>query len=80
MRITPAYAGNTGKAKKTNFKEGDHPRLRGEYAIRKNMTTVQRGSPPPTRGILIKLWKMEKYIRITPAYAGNTTAQRRRSI
>ena len=50
----------------------DHPRLRGEYATRKNMIIVLRGSPPPTRGIRLVVKFVKAYIRITPAYAGNT--------
>ena len=30
------------------------------------------GSPPPTRGTLIKLAVLTNFFRITPAYAGNT--------
>ena len=71
-RITPAYAGNTEKFASIQGIGGDHPRLRGEYALKKRQTIKGQGSPPPTRGIR----KFRKILRsltgITPAYAGNT--------
>ena len=72
-RITPAYAGNTDMPSSGYDKAEDHPRLRGEhmevlYPIRHIL-----GSPPPTRGTLLPPISFNQFIRITPAYAGNTT-------
>ena len=50
FRITPAYAGNTGKKYFTCFPSQDHPRLRGEHSHEHNQYFLTSGSPPPTRG------------------------------
>ena len=50
LRITPAYAGNTGKKYFTCFPSQDHPRLRGEHSHEHNQYFLTSGSPPPTRG------------------------------
>ena len=71
-RITPAYAGNTNKIQCYKIKWRDHPRLRGEHALKKRQTTSVRGSPPPTRGTPVKLFLNLFFPGITPAYAGNT--------
>ena len=72
FRITPAYAGNTGKKYFTCFPSQDHPRLRGEHSHEHNQYFLTSGSPPPTRGTLDKLLNGKLPLRITPAYAGNT--------
>ena len=50
LRITPAYAGNTGLEQAKKYLGGDHPRLRGEHTCYINSIDLRLGSPPPTRG------------------------------
>ena len=73
-RITPAYAGNTRRKGKTQWKKSDHPRIRGEYNKRNGNNHSSRGSPPHTRGIPFIESSLCFTARITPAYAGNTFA------
>ena len=49
--ITPACAGNTVPELSSRSRNGDHPRLRGEYAIISIGKEAQQGSPPLARGI-----------------------------
>ena len=49
--ITPACAGNTNFICIISCRYGDHPRLRGEYAVPKNTIRSYLGSPPLARGI-----------------------------
>ena len=54
LRITPAYAGNTCcRIVKIKSAE-DHPRLRGEHVNFELDDKTNIGSPPPTRGTLVK--------------------------
>ena len=50
----------------------DHPRLRGEHLYSLVMSSSHQGSPPLTRGTHAIGGQIERYQRITPAYAGNT--------
>ena len=70
--ITPAYAGNTNQLLGAGQGLRDHPRLRGEHFGTLRRSEVCAGSPPPTRGTQGKYCTCKRYIRITPAYAGNT--------
>ena len=54
FRITPAYAGNTTKPVSQTTNIQDHPRLRGEHTAISLISLDGLGSPPPTRGTLIK--------------------------
>ena len=71
-RITPASAGNTEifLVKKCHLQ--DHPRIRGEYGIRRSPPMNIKGSPPHPRGILSPPYPRLFLKRITPASAGNT--------
>ena len=71
-RITPAYAGNTHSILKLFSGFRDHPRLRGEHDSTLESSPTRLGSPPLTRGTLIKPERRRRQQRITPAYAGNT--------
>ena len=53
----------------------DHPCLRGEYFVLLFLLSRMWGSPPLARGIQYGVQYEEPVIRITPAYAGNTTAR-----
>ena len=74
-RITPAYAGNTVCIDCIFRSIEDHPRLRGEYRISSHFVPSVLGSPPLTRGIRVDSTIRKPLLRITPAYAGNTTAR-----
>ncbi len=70
--ITPAYAGNTFSGSLQRPTDQDHPRIRGEYPRIFGNNGNTMGSPPHTRGIRVKQIFEGLWIRITPAYAGNT--------
>ena len=70
--ITPAYAGNTIQHQAIAKRQEDHPRLRGEHDTEMNNKVSVAGSPPPTRGTLVKYCESVAHLGITPAYAGNT--------
>ena len=68
--ITPAYAGKSYHRLHLPKADKDHPRLRGEKAIKEEFSAFLRGSPPLTRGkVYYKEFKPGQ-TRITPAYAG----------
>ena len=75
IRITPAYAGNTGEYNIVTFPCKDHPRLCGEHLGIYPTPTYWLGSPPPMRGTQRKRKTIEQDSGITPAYAGNTLKQ-----
>ena len=70
--ITPAYAGNTIDDCHIGIYGRDHPRLRGEHWNTYPCDPFNWGSPPPTRGTLLRFNIACDCLRITPAYAGNT--------
>ena len=72
-RITPAYAGNTTTSCLQYSLNRDHPRLRGEHQFERVEVLKVVGSPPPTRGTRVTVILKKRTLRITPAYAGNTT-------
>ena len=72
-RFIPAYAGNSS-IKRTKIALGTvHPRLRGELPIETPETLVVFGSSPLTRGTPNKYDIQTASIRFIPAYAGNST-------
>ena len=72
MGITPACAGNTTMEATLQLGIRDHPRLRGEYSMTYVESAVLSGSPPLARGILRSTSLQARWLRITPACAGNT--------
>ena len=72
--ITPACAGNTIPDLSRPSKNGDHPRLRGEYIFSERGIATSTGSPPLARGIQRKSVFNYERAGITPACAGNTTS------
>ena len=72
LGITPACAGNTILVSKEGDVKWDHPRLRGEYTLRKCRIAAVSGSPPLARGIRCTDGIKHRQARITPACAGNT--------
>ena len=73
-RITPTYAGSTLPTKTWPFPLTDHPHLRGEHVGLHLSGTAGHGSPPPTRGALDEIRPTFARVRITPTYAGSTSA------
>ena len=70
--ITPAHAGNTLGQRLSTCHAWDHPRTRGEYLGGQSRVQVVGGSPPHTRGILLRQLIYRAELGITPAHAGNT--------
>ena len=71
-RITPAYAGKSGRVCGLKICHWDHPRLCGEKSGNSRRNNPHMGSPPPMRGkehnnLLDRMTK-----GITPAYAGKS--------
>ena len=79
-RITPACAGNTRENVRRITSSGDHPRLRGEYQLRRKLQEVALGSPPLARGIHLDFLDFVRAVRITPACAGNTRNERKNRV
>ena len=72
--ITPAYAGSTPGCCAEAAMIWDHPRLRGEHVPGACLIGTPPGSPPPTRGARPAPHRRRARARITPAYAGSTSA------
>ncbi len=70
--ITPAYAGTTSYAWIVALGFEDHPRIRGDNTLLKEIRWNLVGSPPHTRGQLFTQNSCDDSGRITPAYAGTT--------
>ncbi len=75
-RIIPALAGNTDLAELLEPDPGDHPRSRGEYSRGGDGSWLRLGSSPLSRGIPRRRHGIEALIRIIPALAGNTLADK----
>ena len=71
-RITPACAGKTEAVNPISSTKSDHPRMRGEDRMPRNLINPLTGSPPHARGRPggFAFRAVEK--RITPACAGKT--------
>ncbi len=72
QRITPAYAGKTGRGGMYQATATDHPRVCGENLERKGFIVTKTGSPPRMRGKHTANLRKLPNARITPAYAGKT--------
>ena len=71
-RIIPAYAGSTWTQQNRPRTPSDHPRIRGEHALRVGRDFQGVGSSPHTRGALLTHSALVYPFRIIPAYAGST--------
>ena len=71
--ITPAHAGKSCLGKRIRWTSWDHPRTRGEKAIRRTYLLYLLGSPPHTRGKAVKFKCHNSITRITPAHAGKSS-------
>ena len=76
--IIPAYAGNTVIIKRQPPMAGDHPRVCGEHDCWAYWRVYALGSSPRMRGTRKPVKTKENGTGIIPAYAGNTSAARRR--
>ena len=72
FRITPAYAGKSGRDTCSAEPHKDHPRLCGEKSCMAQCRGLQIGSPPPMRGKGRSEGRYYRNVRITPAYAGKS--------
>ena len=68
--ITPACAGKSGKTAQNRLDARDHPRMRGEKALRAYLRASVAGSPPHARGKGRRTSPPSPRRRITPACAG----------
>ena len=75
-RITPAYAGKSSSTPSATSAARDHPRLRGEKCSVQLSSFFEKGSPPLTRGKVLFRCSRTNGNRITPAYAGKSSALR----
>ena len=77
-RIIPALAGNTHPVGRSEGRQGDHPRSRGEYPFLSPEEVAALGSSPLSRGIRFSSGPGPRFPKIIPALAGNTFPRRRR--
>ncbi len=74
LRITPACAGNRTITTVIMSTSSDHPRVCGEQEYGRRKWRSVLGSPPRVRGTAIMRRYGREFVRITPACAGNRTA------
>ena len=72
VRITPACAGKTVRTASLSLDLSDHPRMRGEDALRRHNDMSNQGSPPHARGRRDGEKPDHRRRGITPACAGKT--------
>ena len=70
--IIPAYAGNTDNLAVNRVHPWDHPRVCGEHGGFSAKVAKSKGSSPRMRGTLVGVSCVSNWLRIIPAYAGNT--------
>ena len=73
-QITPAHAGKRRRSPSTPRRWKDHPRVCGEKSAKLVFPQKTAGSPPRMRGKDRLSTKVVAVIRITPAYAGKSSA------
>ena len=70
--IIPAYAGSTALCPCRQWRNSDHPRIRGEHRRQRRLHDEIPGSSPHTRGARPDGRRRAGAPRIIPAYAGST--------
>ena len=75
LRITPACAGNRQNGVDASRFVEDHPRVCGEQTRLARQRAICGGSPPRVRGTVHAPFLAKSCSRITPACAGNSTAE-----
>ena len=73
-RITPAYAGKSSEEATDAVWFQDHPRICGEKFLTLLPRSLPAGSPPHMRGKGLQELRTWRSVRITPAYAGKSSA------
>ena len=73
--ITPAYAGKRIEPDDKSIYRRDHPCVCGEKFWRRDLKGRTAGSPLRMRGKEITKLFLDRFIRITPAYAGKSVIQ-----
>ena len=76
-RFIPAYAGNTHSCRCCPPRRTVHPRVCGEHVQPPRVKHGEDGSSPRMRGTQLQAELAALRARFIPAYAGNTTTQRR---
>ena len=72
-RITPAYAGKSGRLQVWHLYQQDHPRVCGEKGLDGSSVKTISGSPPRMRGKASPRAALPAASGITPAYAGKSS-------
>ena len=75
-RVIPAWAGNTWRDTVGSFSGAGHPRVGGEHSARCALTPWVSGSSPRGRGTPPDPGFPPPYVRVIPAWAGNTSPVR----
>ncbi len=70
--IIPACAGSTHPHRQDSPCRRDHPRMRGEHALRTAQEAALPGSSPHARGAQLRVWVLLLLRGIIPACAGST--------
>ena len=76
-RITPAWAGKRFLRMTRCSRARDHPRVGGEKTFARVCGANRRGSPPRGRGKVHLDLRAILPLRITPAWAGKSEANKR---
>ena len=76
FRIPPAWAGKRRPQQRHRMALQDHPRMGGEKILEPSMGVGNFGSPPRWRGKAVKFRCTCGLQRITPAWAGKSSAAR----
>ena len=71
--IIPACAGSTTFMRRAARVTGDHPRVRGEHSVPRDVARLSGGSSPRARGALSCSAGGTALMRIIPACAGSTS-------
>lgn len=69
-RITPAWAGKSGRKRMSALQQGDHPRMGGEKNKELEGVWLPMGSPPRRRGKVVHCAAVRALRGITPRVGG----------
>ena len=70
LRITPAWAGKSGRKRMSALQQGDHPRMGGEKNKELEGVWLPMGSPPRRRGKVVHCAAVRALRGITPRVGG----------
>ena len=74
--IIPACAGNTWRIAPICSTCRDHPRVCGEHFWTSSIDVPKVGSSPRVRGTQVRGYRLDDFVGIIPACAGNTASKR----